>query len=136
MADNHSQYDTYGVRRHFARAGSALGLTDGDPLTPAVSATLSTDKGALTDRSGTLSVANTTQQIAGSNTARKYIFVQNPIAASETLLVDFDGNAAAGSSFELAPGGFVEFSTPDFVPTGAVHVNAATQGHVFIGKEG
>lgn len=109
--------------------------TDGDPYRPAVGIT--PDLGALTNRSGTIAVGGTSQQIMAANTSRRYLMVQNPIAASEPLFVNFGAVAsAAATSYELAAGQMIEFSSPGFIPTGTVNAVAATGAHAFVAKEG
>lgn len=94
---------------------------------------------AQIDGSGTITVGGTAQQVfsAGGGT-RRYLFCQNPVAATETLFIGTPGTAgAANGSFELAAGGSLTFGAGDgFVPQGPVSVYAATTAHRFICKQG
>jgi len=92
----------------------------------------------LADGSGTIAVGGVSQTVFPQNVNRAYLECQNPIAATEPLLINIGSTASiAGGSFEIAPGGSVRFSignTP--VPTAIVTVTAATTGHRFICKQG
>lgn len=91
---------------------------------------------AQTDGSGTLATAGTSQVVFIANVNRTYLECQNPIAATEALVVNVPGTAStAGGSYELAPGGAIRFTTPGFVPNGPVSVSAATAGHRFVCKQ-
>ena len=91
---------------------------------------------AQIDGSSTITTGGTAQQVFAGRPGRTYLFCQNPIAATEPLLVNAPGVAgAANGSYELAAGGTLTFSN-GFVPQGAVSVFAATTGHRFVCKEG
>ena len=91
---------------------------------------------AQIDGSGTITTGGAAQQVFAARPGRSYLFCQNPIAATEPLLVNAPGAAGAiNGSFELAAGGTLTFSN-GFVPQGAVSVFAATTGHRFVCKEG
>lgn len=93
-------------------------------------------RGALTNRSGTITAGNTSQQLMAANTARRYLFVFNPPTATESLWIDF-GTAAVKDqpSIELVAG--ASYVMEDmFVSDQAVNIIAATTGHKFVAKEG
>ncbi len=91
---------------------------------------------ALVDGSGTVTTGGTSQQVFAANPARSYLFCQNPIAASEPLMINIGAAASTtAASYELAAGGTMTFQVP-FVPTGVVNITAATTAHRFICKQG
>lgn len=113
--------------------------TDGGNVTPANP--LPTQpipfSGGLTDRSGTTSnVAGTSTQAMAANSSRRYLLVQNPVDAAETLYVNVGAPASAVSnnSVELSPGASMIFEA-GYVPVGAVFVATATASLPFIAKE-
>lgn len=98
--------------------------------------------GTTTDKSGTISVGGTSQQLAAANASRRRLIIQNPcssttqgIATAESLFINFVSVAAAtGTSFELtACGSFDMGSGPSSGEI--VNVIAATTGHKYIAKE-
>jgi hypothetical protein len=92
--------------------------------------------GALTDRSGTITAGGTAQAAVSANTSRNYLFVRNPIDATEALWVSLVGTAAAASpSVRLDAGDSFEYAG-SFIPTNALSVFAATTGHAFTIWEG
>jgi hypothetical protein len=107
-------------------------------------ATFATPTGAFTNRSTTITVGGTSQQLAPINANRKRIYVENPataagqggIAAAESLFINFTTAAGVnnGTSVELLPGGIFDSGSGP-VTTEAITVNAATTGHAFIAKE-
>lgn len=106
----------------------------GADLTPLLQGA-ATKQGALTDHSGTIAAANTSQQVMAANAARRYLLVQN-LDTSEDLWIDFTADAVESEpSLKIAPGqSFVQES--GFVSTEAVNVIAATVGHAFAVKSG
>lgn len=123
---------------------SSPGLTDSqlraNPVP--VSGSFTTDsnaarRGTLTDRSGTITVGGTAQQLMAVNANRKYVLIINPSNASEALYINFTTTAVitgppsirldAGDSFVMEG---------EFVTTELISVNAATTGHAFVAKEG
>lgn len=92
--------------------------------------------GHMYDASGTIATGGTAQELLPAKPGRRYLMVQNPIAAAETLRVNCDATATTTNSYELAPGGVLEFTENDFVPTSAVSILAATSAHAFIAKWG
>ena len=90
----------------------------------------------FTDISGTIATGGTAQQIAPYDSSRKYIRIQNPWSATESLFVnDAGANASAtdGKSLELQPG---QVYAPYPVPCTPISVVAATTAHGFEGKVG
>lgn len=114
---------------------SALSLSVA-PSTDGVFTVVGSRSATLTDGSGTLTTAATSQQVFAANATRAYLMIQNPITATETLFVNI-GTAASttGGSIELAPGGSLTFHN-NFIPTGIVYVTAATAGHRWLAKSG
>ena len=91
--------------------------------------------GHMTDASGTIAVGGTAQVLLPANSARQYLFIQNPITATETLRFCSDVTATTTNSFELAAGGSATFSSDNgFMPTGAISILAATGAHAYIAK--
>jgi hypothetical protein len=93
-------------------------------------------RGNVIDASGTVTTGGTSQQVLPANTGRYYLMCQNPVSASEVLFVNF-GSAASttAGSYELAAGASLTFDS-NFIPAGAVNVNAVTTGHRFVCKQG
>lgn len=92
--------------------------------------------GALTDRSGTITVANTDQEMMAAATGRKYLFIQN-LDAAEDLWINFNGAAAVGTVGSICLGPYESFERDGgFIPTQSVHVIATTISHKFTAKEG
>lgn len=95
-------------------------------------------RGTITNRSGTVTAGNTSQQLMAANTSRRYLFVYNPrsTAGGNSLWIDF-GTAAVKDqpSIEIEPG--ASFVQEDmFVSDQAVNIIGATTGHKFVAKEG
>ena len=113
--------------------------------TVTVSGTVTTSPltAVYTNRSGSIAVGGTSQQLAAANGARRRLFIQNPatiagqtIAAAESLFINFTTAAGVndGVSIELQPG--QSFDTGQGpISTEVVNVNAATAAHRFIAKE-
>lgn len=92
--------------------------------------------GTLTNRSGTVATGGTAQTLAAVNATRKYLFVENPCAQTESLWINFTTAAVASQpSIEIAPCGSFLMASPNFVSTELVSVIAATSAHPFIAKE-
>lgn len=92
--------------------------------------------GSLTDRSGSVTTGGTAQNAAAALTTRKYLYLENPYTATETLWFSTTATAVADSpSIALQPGDTWE-NPPHFCPTGAVSVIAATTGHKWTAREG
>lgn len=88
-----------------------------------------TAQGTPTDRSSTLTTGGTAQQLAASNSTRKYLLVQNQ--SSGYLYIRFTGTAVQDqTSIRLDPGGTYE-NPPHYCPTSAVSIIGATTGQAF-----
>lgn len=90
----------------------------------------------FTDLSGTITTGGSAQQLVGANSARRYIRITNPSAATESLWINDKGGTAAvngGASWELGAGKTWEPNPP---PINAVSIVAATTGHAFEAAEG
>lgn len=98
--------------------------------------TAAPSRGALTDRSGTITTASTSQTTpAVSNAARTYLRVHNPDTTND-LYVNYGaaaGPAAVGSS-RLVPGGSDTYEGSS-IPTDAVFVYSTKAGALFTIKE-
>lgn len=86
----------------------------------------------------TITAGGTSQVVFPYNASRRYLLVQNPVAATETLFCNFGAAASltATSSFSLAAGQSYFSSQPNFVPKDSVNCNATTTTHAFTAKEG
>lgn len=93
-----------------------------------------TSRGRLSDRSGTITTANTSQQLAAVNASRTYLLIQNQSATD--LYFNFGIPAVVGRpSIKLAAGSTFTMESAGFVPTEAVNIIGATVGQVFVAKE-
>lgn len=88
-----------------------------------------------------IATGGTAVTAVAANLNRQYLIIQNPSATAsgvgaESLFVNADGTAASdGHSVELANAAApVIFSAPNYVPTGAISVVAATTNHKFVCK--
>jgi len=105
-------------------------------------ATFATPTGSFTDRSSSIAVGGTSQQLAAANGSRLRLQIQNPcfaagegIGTAESLFVNFGAAASsAGGSVELAPCGTYDTGAGP-VTTQQVNVVAATGGHLYTAKE-
>lgn len=90
------------------------------------------------DGSGAIATGGTSQQVLPYNPNRKYLLIENPVSATETLYCNFTNAAATSGSASISinAGGSYERSTPNFVPKDAINCTAATAGHTFTVKEG
>ena len=91
--------------------------------------------GAVTDRSGTITLGGTAQQLVAANTARRYLLIQN-ISAGD-LWINDAGTAAIGGpgSLKIVAGGYYEYPA-SFVTSGAISIIGATTAQAFTAKEG
>lgn len=88
---------------------------------------------SATDRSGSIAVANTSQQAMAANTSRTEAWVANPSALTESIFINIYGNAAVVNgqgSIEIPPGTGWSGST-----TNQINVIATTAGHVYTAGE-
>jgi hypothetical protein len=98
--------------------------------------------GKIIDASGTITTGGTSQVGLAADGARHFLEIHNPTlkadgvtAETEALRFNFGADCTAANSFTLAPGATATYSAEDGVcPIEAVHVLAATTGHVFIIK--
>lgn len=120
------------LKRFLSRWPAALGPAAAAASTPVVLA----QGGAVTNRSVTVAAGGTREQAAPSNTARRFLYLENPITETERAWFSLVGNANAGSpSLSLEPGQSITYDGT-FIPTGAVDVLAATTGHKITVWEG
>ena len=96
---------------------------------------LSSVRGGITDRSGTIATGGTSQQVVATNTGRAYLLLQNPSAASGSLWFNFGAAATQASpSVEMLPGATYTWEG-SFVPNSQVTITGA-QGLAYTCKEG
>ena len=89
-------------------------------------------KGTLSDASGTVAVAGTSQLGLAAGSAKQYLLVQNmSTTGGQNLYLNW-GNAAAetAGSVMLQPGGALVFEA-DFLPSDALNVTSNTAGLPF-----
>lgn len=92
--------------------------------------------GSLTNRSSTITSGGTAQTLASTNSARRYLLVENPCAQTESLWINFTTAAVVSQpSVEISPCGSFLMSAPNFVSTELISVIATTTSHPFIAKE-
>ncbi len=90
--------------------------------------------GTLTDRSGTVTLGATAQQLAAANAARKYFFFQNNSVGD--LWINFGVTAVASQpSIKIIAGNGFSMEN-SFVSNQLVSVIGATTGQAFTAKEG
>ena len=96
--------------------------------------TIQPTRGALTNRSGSITTGGTSQQLAPANANRNYLFIQN--VSSSDLWFNF-GTAAVTDqpSIRLLPAQSFTMEG-SFVSTDAVNIISATTGDKFVAKEG
>lgn len=96
--------------------------------------TLVPSKGALVNKSGTITAGGTQQTLAAALSTRRYLFIQN-LDPAEDLWINFTTAAVVDQpSIRIEPGQtFVMEGS--FVSTELVSVIAATTGHKFTAKE-
>ena len=98
---------------------------------------------SFTDRSGTITLGGTSQQLMAANANRRRFIIMNPASAAgqgigvtESLFFNFTSAAGVntGASMEITPGGWYDSGIGTVTPE-AITITAATTGHVFIAKE-
>lgn len=89
--------------------------------------------GALTDDSGTIAAANTSQQVMAAVTARKYLFIQNLSATDMYFNIGAAATAGPGSILLPAKGSFVYEGS--YVPNGTINILSATVTAPFTAKQ-
>lgn len=85
------------------------------------------------NRSGTIAVAATAQQLMAANASRKGFWVQN--VSSADLWINDAGTAAGGQPSMLIPAGALYESPETGVPTSAISIFGATLGQAFSARE-
>lgn len=92
------------------------------------------EAGALTDGSGDIVAADTSEQVFAANTSRVYLLVQN--VSDTDMWVDFGTAAVKDQPSVLlkANGGSIVFEGA-FVPTSAVNIICGTIGKPYTAKE-
>lgn len=91
--------------------------------------------GVYTNYSGTITTANTSQQVLAANATRKTWFFQNTSSAIMYLNFTSAAAVAGAGSIAVAAGGTYT-DPPEFVTTEAVYVACATATSAFVCKEG
>ena len=92
--------------------------------------------GTLTDRSGTITTAGTSQTAIPANVNRAYMLIMNPWANTTSLWINFTTAAVQASpSIELVPGATFTFETR-YLSTEAVTITGGTTSMPFTAKEG
>lgn len=95
--------------------------------------TIKPASGAPTDRSGTVTLGGTAQQIMAANATRTYFFFENP--SDTAMWINFGATAVATQpSILIAPGASYE-NPSHFCPNGTVSMICATTSKVFTAKE-
>lgn len=91
-------------------------------------------RGAITNRSGTITLGGTSQTLAAANAARSYFFVQN--ISTDVLWIDFGVAAVQDQpSVKLCPEATFVMEG-GFVSTDAINIIGPTTGAKFVAKEG
>ena len=107
-------------------AGNPIGSTNPLPANPVI-------RGALTDRNGSITQANVSQQLAPANSNRNYFVFQN--VSDTDMSLDFGIPAIIGTSFlVISKASFV--MEDSFISTQAINVICASQGKAYAAKEG
>lgn len=110
-------------------ADAELGTTTNPLYTSPVGATVT-----LVDRSGTITVGGTQQQLAAANAARRGLWVQNNSAGD--LRINSTGNASATSGILLPGGQNALYEYPSSgVPVTGISIWGATIGQAFESRE-
>jgi len=121
-----------------ANTGLSQPLTDTQlratavPVSGSVTALSST--GTITTRSSTITTGGTSQQVAASNSSRKYFVIQNISDTAMYLGVGYTPTTTTGLLLSANGGGMI-FET-SFIPTQAINVLCATTGKAFVAWEG
>lgn len=90
--------------------------------------------GNITTRSSTITTGGTSQQVAASNTSRKYFAIQNISDTDMYLGVGYTPTTTTGILLTKSGGGLAFEST--FIPTQAINILCATTGKAFVAWEG
>jgi len=129
---------TQGVNSQ-ATLQSSQGLTNTDRLTifyddgvqDAPGGTLT---GTLINRSGTISTANSSREVAPANSTRRYFVIQNH--SNSIMYVAFGTPATTSNGLALTPGGGSIVFENTFVPSQQINVICELAGKDFVAWEG
>lgn len=88
--------------------------------------------GSLEDGSGSITAANTSQEIFPELSGRNYFFFEN--TSNAAMYVNFEVSADTSSSYKIAAGDKLIFES-GFVPDGPANVYCGTQGATFVAKQ-
>ena len=106
---------------------SGTSSSGGTPISPS--------NGTLTNRSSTIAVAATAQQLAAVNASRKYLLIEN-LDGANSLWVNFTTTAVQSQpSIELKPGATLVMES-SYVTTELISVIGPNAGQAFCAKEG
>ena len=94
---------------------------------------VSVPSGAVTNRSSTITTGGTSQQVAASNTSRKYFLIQNISDTDMYLGVGYTPTTTTGILLAKSGSG-ITFES-GFIPTSAINVLCATTGKAFVALE-
>jgi hypothetical protein len=123
------------TRIAFGPEGSAVPADATHPFPVTAISGAGTQAGALTDRSGTITVGGTAQTLAAANSVRKYLLIQNN--STGALWVNFGAAAVQGQpSIQLAANGGSLVMEAGFVSNQSVSIIGATTGQAYSAKEG
>lgn len=120
----------------YERVGNEVQLADGGSIT----ITNPVAQGALTDRSGDIAAADTSEVVMAANANRRYLIIQN-LSTTDVMWIDFGVDAVKDQpSLALAPaansagGSFVMEGS--FICTQSVSIICATMSEPYAAKEG
>ncbi|MBU3721210.1 MAG: hypothetical protein FGM22_10780 [Burkholderiaceae bacterium] len=99
-----------------------------------VTANVVIPSGTVTNRSSTITTGGTSQQVAASNTSRKYFLIQNISDTDMYLGVGYTPTTTTGILLSKNGSG-ITFES-GFIPTSAINVLCATTGKAFVSLEG
>lgn len=116
-------------------ANSTAIKVDGSASTQPISGTITVGRtGTISTYNGSISSANTSQQIVASNSSRKYFAVQNNSDTDMYVGVGYTPTTTIGAY--LASGGGSLVFESGFVPTQAINILCTTSGKNFVAWEG
>ncbi|NBW17033.1 MAG: hypothetical protein EBR82_54560 [Caulobacteraceae bacterium] len=95
---------------------------------------VSVPSGSVTNRSSTITTGGTSQQVAASNTSRKYFLIQNISDTDMYLGVGYTPTTTTGILLSKNGSG-ITFES-GFIPTSAINILCATTGKAFVALEG
>ena len=130
---------TRGIPSELRDASGNITGTDGNPLrtSPASSPgtqPISAASGALTARSGTITLGGTAQQLAAANASRKYLIIQN--LSSGDLWFNFAITAVQSQPSKRLEPFAVFVMEGSFVSNQAISIIGATTSQAFAADEG